>query len=105
MKVKSGRRARPARPFPDDLDEIIREYGRRARVVQLWRRVDSAQNQWTHLGRLSPAECELGLLAERFGGGSYRAKILGAWDPVRRQEEYLEQVTFGIARPLRRITG
>ena len=37
------------------------------------------------------------MIGDRFGGGWYRAKILGAWDPELRREEYLEQVSFGIA--------
>ena len=36
------------------------------------------------------------MIGDRFGGGWYRAKILGAWDRERRREEYFEQVAFGI---------
>ena len=35
-------------------------------------------------------------IANRFGGGDYRAKILGDWDPERRCEEYFERVSFAI---------
>jgi len=66
------------------------------RVVQLWRRVDGTHNQWTYLGRIAPEQCEFELVGKRFGGGEYRAKLLGLWEPQRRQEEYLEQVTFAL---------
>jgi hypothetical protein len=88
---------RPPRHFPDDLDEILRGYGQRARVVQLWRQLDGKHDEWTYLGRLHPSQAGVEQVAERFGGGWYRAKILGAWDRERRREEYFEQVTFGIA--------
>jgi hypothetical protein len=64
--------------------------------VQLWRQVGATRDDWTYLGRLAPEQCEIELVAERFGGGWYRAKIFGAWDPERRREEYFEQVSFGI---------
>ena len=44
--------------------------------------------------RVHPELCETELIGRRFGGGEYRAKLLGEWDTERRQEEYLEQVTF-----------
>ena len=96
MKTKTRTSTRPSRPFPDYLDGIVREYGPRVRVVQLWRRLDWRRNVWTYLGRVPPEVCEFELIGRRFGGGSYRAKLLGRWDPQRRQEEYLEQVTFAI---------
>src|SRR6266513_2358809 len=93
MKTKT---TRPHRNFPDAIDEILHGYGPRARVVQLWRQLDAKRDPWTCLGRLQPEECEIELIANRFGGGWYRAKILGAWDRERRREEYFEQVAFGI---------
>ena len=35
-------------------------------------------------------------IAHRFGGGDYRAKILGEWDRERRCEQYFERVSFAI---------
>ena len=96
MKTKTTKTKppRPFRNFPDELDVILHGYGPRARVVQLWRQLDGKPNVWTYLGRLDPAECEDVMIGRRFGGGSYRAKILGAWDRERRREEYFEQVSF-----------
>ena len=98
MKTKTVKTnpPRPPRHFPDDIDGILRGYGRRARVVQLWRQLDHKQDVWTYLGRLQPEQCEIEMIGHRFGGGWYRAKILGAWDRERRREEYFEQVSFGL---------
>ena len=87
---------RPYRAFPEDIDGILEGYGSRARVVQIWRQLDGTDDQWTYMGRLMPEECEIDLLGVRFGGGWYRARIFGDWDRERRQETYLEQVTFGL---------
>jgi hypothetical protein len=99
MKTKTvkTRPPRPPRHFPDDIDEILHGYGQHARVIQLWRQLDGKHSEWTYLGRLHPSESGVEQVAERFGGGWYRAKILGAWDPELRREEYFEQVSFGIA--------
>jgi len=96
MKAKTTKTKppRPFRNFPDELDVILHGYGPRARVVQLWRQLDSKPDVWTYLGRLDPAECEDVMIGHRFGGGSYRAKIFGAWDRERRREEYFEQVSL-----------
>ena len=96
MKTKTTKTKppRPFRNFPDELDVILHGYGPRARVVQLWRQLDGKPDVWTYLGRLDPAECEDVMIGHRFGGGSYRAKILGAWDRERRREEYFEQVSL-----------
>ena len=96
MKTKDTKTKppRPFRNFPDEIDVILHGYGPRARVVQLWRKLPGKEDVWTYLGRLDPAECEIEMIGHRFGGGSYRAKLLGEWDGQRRQEEYLEQVTF-----------
>jgi len=94
--MKKTKPRRPPRHFPDHIDEILAGYGPRARVVQLWRQLDHKRDVWTYLGRLPPEQCEIELVAQRFGGGWYRAKICGAWDRERRREEYFEQVSFGI---------
>ena len=96
MKTKTTKTKppRPFRNFPDAIDEILSGYGPRARIVQLWRKLDGKRDVWTYLGRLQPEQCDIELIGKRFGGGEYRAKLLGEWDTERRQEEYLEQVTF-----------
>lgn len=97
VKTMPPRPSRPWRSSPDAIDEILHGYGARARVVQLWRQLDGKRDVWTYLGRFQPGQCEIEMIGDRFGGGWYRAKILGAWDPARRREEYFEQVSFGIA--------
>jgi hypothetical protein len=94
VKLKTPTKTRPPRHFADDIDIIIHGYGPRVRVVQLWRRLNRRQNVWTYIGRVPPEMCEIELMGKRFGGGEYRAKLLGDWDSKRRQEEHLEQVTF-----------
>ena len=96
MKTKTTKTKppRPHRDFADDIDIIIHGYGPRVRVVQLWRRLDPTRNEWTYIGRVPPELCDIEPIGKRFGGGEYRAKLLGDWDAKRRQEEYLEQVTF-----------
>ena len=94
MKLKTPTKTRPPRHFADDIDIIIHGYGPRVRVVQLWRRLDPMRNEWTYIGRVPPELCDIEPIGKRFGGGEYRAKLLGDWDGERRQEEYLEQVTF-----------
>ena len=96
MKTKTVK-TKPSRPFrssSDAIDEILSGYGPRARIVVLWRQLDGKRDVWTYLGRLQPEQCDIEMIAQRFGGGEYRAKLLGDWDGKRRQEEYLEQVTF-----------
>ena len=95
-KIERTKPPRPPRHFPDAIDEILLGYGRQARVVQLWRQRDDKRDEWTYLVRLCPEECDIELIAKRFGGGWYRAKIFGAWDPELRREQYFEQVAFGI---------
>ena len=94
VKLKTPKKTRPHRDFADDIDIIVHRNGPRVRVVQLWRRLERRQNEWTYIGRVPPEVCEIELIGLRFGGGEYRAKLLGDWDSERRQEEYLEQVTF-----------
>jgi hypothetical protein len=53
-------------------------------------------NRWIYLARVTSEQCTIEYIAKRFGGGDYRAKILGAWDPERRYEQDLERVSFAI---------
>ncbi len=96
MKTKTTRPERPFRYFPDDIEHIVQGYGSQARVVQLWRLADGTYNQWIYLARITPHQCTIEYIANRFGGGDYRAKILGEWDPERRREQYFERVSFAI---------
>ncbi|MGH2660118.1 MAG: hypothetical protein ACRDHS_10755 [Actinomycetota bacterium] len=86
-------KTKPPRQAPDDIEGQVYAYGRRVRVVQLWRQLERS-DRWTYLGRLSPKECGINYLIARFGGGTYRAKLYGEWSRALRREEYLEQVTF-----------
>ena|SRR3989442_684937 len=96
MKTKRVKPARPVRYFPDDIEHIVMGYGPRARVIQLWRLADGTYDQWIYLARITAEQCTIEYIAHRFGGGDYRAKILGDWDPERRYEVYLERVSFAI---------
>ena len=96
MKTKPTKPERPFRYFPDDIEYIVQVYGSRARVVQLWRLADGTSDQWIYLARITPYQCTIEYIAHRFGGGDYRAKILGEWDPERRCEQYFERVSFAI---------
>ena len=93
---KSAKAERPFRYFPDDIEYIVQAYGSRARVVQLWRLADGTSDRWIYLARITPYQCTIEYIANRFGGGDYRAKILGEWDPQRRCEQYFERVSFAI---------
>src|SRR2546428_46462 len=85
MKTKTTKTKppRPHRDFADDIDIIIHGYGPRVRVVQLWRRLDPTRNEWTYIGRVPPELCDIEPIGNRFGGGEYRAKLLGEWDTDR----------------------
>ena len=98
MRTKPGKTKppRPPRHFADDLEDVLRGYGPRAQVVQLWRQLDGKKDEWTYLGRLAPEQCGVETIAHRFGGGWYRGKIFGEWDREVRREQYFEQVSFGI---------
>jgi hypothetical protein len=89
---------RPLRPDPDDLESVLWQYDRRAVTVALWRR--RAPGDWVYLGRLSASlkddEGFLEAVRLRYGGGKYRAKIYGAWNPKTRREPFLQQVTFAV---------
>jgi len=99
MKTKPSKSTKPARPFryfPDDIEHIVLGYGPRARVIQLWRQESGSYNHWIYLARIMPEQCTIEYIAHRFGGGDYRAKILGEWDRERRCEVYFERVSFAI---------
>ncbi len=93
---KSAKAQRPFRYFPDDIEHIVEDYGPRARVVQLWRLEDGTYGRWIYLARIMPEQCTIEYIAHRFGGGDFRAKILGEWDRERRCEVYFERVSFAI---------
>ena len=96
MRKTSVKPTKPVRYFPDDIEHIVLGYGSRARVIQLWRLADGTYNRWIYLARITPYQCTIEYIAHRFGGGDYRAKILGDWDPERRCEQYFERVSFAI---------
>jgi hypothetical protein len=96
MKAKTLTKTRPPRSTDWYIDEIVNAYGRRVHVVALWRKLDGARNVWTYLARLAPEQAKIELVGQRFGGGEYRAKLLGPWDPASRSEQYLEQVQFAL---------
>ncbi len=87
------------RAFQDDLESVLRFHEGRVCVVQLWRQRAGRRDRWDHLERLPPSECTLEDLKARFGGGVYRAKLLGRWMRRPRWEVYLEQLTFAIGGP------
>ena len=65
-------------------------------MVAVWRRDDARPERWVYLERLYAQEFSLDEVIQRYGGGEYRAKILGRWDRERRREEYLTQIPFAI---------
>jgi hypothetical protein len=79
-----------------DIDGILRALVDRVYSVRLWRESDSYGDEWVYLGAFPPAQCDIELIGERFGGGAYRAKIYGRWDPKTRQDPYIPQVEFGL---------
>ena len=89
---------------PGNLDCVLTHYGRRVRVVVLWRQSRDSWTNWVYLARMRPREYDrdvpfVHIVAIRFGGGRYRARIYGPWSRELRREEYLEQVSFGIEGP------
>ena len=84
-----------ARDVPDIVVAHLRPH---ARVVAIWRNDEAHRGRWVYLERMYAQEFSLDEVIERYGGGEYRAKILGRWDRARRREEYLMQLTFGIDR-------
>jgi hypothetical protein len=82
-----------ARDIPDIVVAHLRPH---ARMVALWRQDDARPGRWVYLERMYAQELSFDEVIQRYGGGDYRAKILGKWDPARRREAYLTQVTFSI---------
>ena len=96
----------PRRFTTADLETVLQFHGARARRIQLWRRANRGRpGVWMHLGRLRPRADLLGHIQDLFGGGIYRAKLLGPWLPHRGREAFLQQLTFHIpGYPTPRIT-
>ena len=84
-----------ARDIPDIVLLHLRPH---ARVVALWRQDDAHPERWVYLERIYAQEFSLDEVVRRYGGGDYRAKILGTWDRERRCEVYLTQIAFAIDR-------
>jgi len=82
-----------ARDIPEIVLAHLRPY---ARMVAIWRRDDARPGRWVYLERMYAQEFSCDEVIQRYGGGEYRAKILGRWDPAERCEEYLTQLTFAI---------
>jgi len=82
-----------ARDVPDIVVAHLRPY---ARMVAVWRRDDARPGRWVYLERMYAQEFSVDEVIRRYGGGDYRAKILGKWDPARRREDYLTQIPFAI---------
>ncbi|OLC08938.1 MAG: hypothetical protein AUH42_00240 [Gemmatimonadetes bacterium 13_1_40CM_70_11] len=82
-----------------DIPEIVIAHLRpHACMVALWRRDDALPQRWVYLERIWAEAFSVDEVIQRYGGGEYRAKILGQWDPSQRREQYLTQITFGIDR-------
>ncbi len=88
----------PRRFTIGDLEVALQFHGARVRRIQLWRRANRGRpGVWMHLGRLRPRPDLLGRIQELFGGGRYRAKLLGPWLPQRGRELFLQQLTFDVS--------
>lgn len=88
----------PRQVTPQDVEAAILFHRNRVRRIQLWRRVNVGRpGIWMHLGRYRPHPDLLVRIRSRFGGGRYRAKLLGPWLPGARREEFLQQVTFTLS--------
>ncbi len=80
-----------------DIPEVVVAHLRpHARMVAIWRRDDARPERWVYLERMYAQEFSVDEVIQRYGGGEYRAKILGRWDPARRREQYLIQIPFAI---------
>ena len=80
-----------------DIPEVVVAHLRpHARMVAIWRQDDAHPERWVYLERMYAQEFSVDEVIQRYGGGEYRAKILGKWDPARRREAYLMQLTFAI---------
>ena len=92
-----------------DIDCVLAYFGRRARVVQLWRRHRTGRSRWIYAARLRVEEYypDIGVVEvvqSRFGGGVYKAKVFGHWSREARREEFLQQTTFRVDGPLTQET-
>src|SRR5438552_11061888 len=82
-----------------DIPEVVIAHLRPlARVVAIWRQDDGRPGRWVYLERMYAQEFSVDEVIQRYGGGNYRAKVIGKWDPARRREEYLTQLAFAIDR-------
>lgn len=79
-----------------DPELVVQDIGNRVRVLVLWRRRDDDPEQWIYLERMRPNEFSYEAVKARWGGGAYRMRLFGPWDPRRRQERYITQVAFWI---------
>ncbi len=79
-----------------DPEEVVRNRRRHTRVVVLWRQRDDDPEKWVYLERMAPDEFSQEVVKQRWGGGAYRIRLFGSWDPRRRQEKYITQVAFWI---------
>ncbi len=99
----TSRSRKPPRVDRSDLIAVLDHLSDWVSVVVVWRR--RGPGVWVYCGRFPRAIWEddpgelLETIQRRFGGGQYRAKIYGPWDPVRKHERFLCQVTFGIWQP------
>lgn len=98
------RSRKPAPPVDrNDLVDVLDYLGRWVSVVVVWRR--DGPGDWAYVGRFPRRlwehdPCELyEFVRRRTGGGRYRAKIYGPWDPVKRRERFLLQISFGLWEP------
>jgi hypothetical protein len=95
----------PRRFRPQDLEAAILFHRTRVRRIQLWRRANSGRpGIWIHLGRYRPYHDLLLRIRSHFGGGHYRAKLLGPWLHNARREGFIQQVTFTLSGPPTEVT-
>ena len=79
-----------------DPEDVVQNHGSRVRVVVLWHQRDDDPEHWIYLERMLPGEFSYETVKIRWGGGAYRIRLFGGWDPSRRQEKYITQVAFWI---------
>ena len=95
----------PRRLTPHDLETAILFHRTRVRRIQLWRRANSGRpGIWMHLCRYRPYPDLLLRIRSQFGGGCYRAKLLGPWLHDARREGFIQQVTFTLSGPPTEVT-
>src|SRR5512134_2885964 len=59
------------------IEDVLERCRPLAREVELWYRCDQARDEWLRLARLACDECTMEEILDRFGGGLYRARVLG----------------------------